>query len=96
MKKIISGGMFLFSGVLLFLCAYIPAAIIAANLGGWSTPPGRLWTALEKTGGINLWYGSIVLIVVGILLILLGCFGEDVKKLLKNRYPGSSESNIEG
>ncbi|QHW33788.1 hypothetical protein GZH47_25310 [Paenibacillus rhizovicinus] len=82
MKKIIVGGILLFSGVILYLGVFIPAARLASTLGGWTTPPGRLGTALNETGGSTAYHSSIVMIICGILLLLWGCFGEEVTGLI--------------
>ncbi|CAM4048314.1 hypothetical protein COLU111180_20790 [Cohnella lubricantis] len=83
MKKVIAGGILLFAGMALYLGIHIPAAEIASNLGGWSTPPGRLGTALQEVGGVAPTGYSIFLIVIGILILLWGAFDDEIKKLIK-------------
>lgn len=82
MKKIIVGGILLFSGIILYLGIYIPVALHASILGGWTTPPGRLGTALNEMGGTTAFNYSIVMIICSIILLLWGCFEEDVKKMI--------------
>lgn len=78
MKKIVAGGIFLFCGVILYLGVYIPASMEAAKLGGWSTPPGRLGTALQVIGGITPFVFSIIMMAVGACLLLWGSFLDDI------------------
>lgn len=79
MKKVIAGGILLFCGIGLYLGIYIPAAYHATKLGGWSTPPGRLGTALNEMGGTNAYNYSVMIIISGVILLLWGCFGENIK-----------------
>ncbi|WP_238652273.1 hypothetical protein [Paenibacillus piscarius] len=83
MKKIIAGSILLFSGIILYLGVYIEAARHSSTLGGWTTPPGRFATALNEVGGTTTFYSSIVMIICGIILLLWGCFEDDVVKLIK-------------
>lgn len=83
MKKIISGGILMLCGVILYLGAFIPAALYATKLGGWSTPPGRLGTALEATGGTTTIENATIIIISGIVLIIFGCFGEAILSFWK-------------
>ncbi|MFF2888686.1 hypothetical protein [Paenibacillus sp. NPDC057967] len=78
MKKVIAGGIFLFCGVILYLGVYIPASQIASNLGGWSTPPGRLGTALSQIGGTTPLMYSVIMMAAGACLLLWGCFLDDI------------------
>jgi hypothetical protein len=82
LKKIIVGGILLFSGIILYLGIYIPAARHASILGGFATPPGRLGTALNEMGGTTAFHYSKVMIICGIFLLLWGCFGEEVIGLI--------------
>lgn len=91
MKNVIAGGIFLFCGVILFLGIYIPAAFQAAKLGGWSTPPGRLGTALNEMGGAAAMNYSVIIIVAGIILIVWGCFGAEAISRIKK----SKQSELE-
>jgi hypothetical protein len=72
LKQIIAGGIFLISGIILYLGIHIPAAIQASKLGGWTTPPGRLGTALSEMGGITATNNSVIMIIVGVILIVWG------------------------
>lgn len=83
MKKIIVGGILLFSGVLLYLGVYVPVALHASKLGGWTTPPGRFGTALNEMGGTAAFNYSIIMIICGILLLVWGCFGEEIIRTMK-------------
>ncbi|MCM3631671.1 hypothetical protein M3194_30785 [Paenibacillus glycanilyticus] len=83
MKKIIVGGILLFTGIILFLGVYILAARHSSTLGSWTTPPGRLGTALNEMGGTTAFHNSIIMIVCGIILLLWGCFEDDIVKLIK-------------
>lgn len=87
MKRIVSGGIILFAGVALTLGTYIPAAKYSSTLGGWNTPPGRLGTALDAMGGTELFYFSIVLIILGLIFLIIGSF-EDLFRNSK-RHTGS-------
>lgn len=84
MKKVVAGGLFLISGVILYISAHIPAAFLAFKLGSWSTPPGRLGTALEEMGGAATRNGSIILIISGVIVILWGAFEDELIRLYKN------------
>jgi len=92
MKKIVAGGILILTGAMIYLTIHVPAAKLASNLGGWTTPPGRLGTALQQMGGTQPTRYSIWLMVVGVILILLGAFGEEIKFISdklwnrKNRY----------
>ncbi|MGG1555279.1 hypothetical protein [Paenibacillus ferrarius] len=83
MKKIVAGGFFLLSGILLYLGIRIPAGITAAKLGGWETPPGRYGTALEAIGGAGPANIAIVFIILGTVMIVLGAFSEELSALWK-------------
>lgn len=85
MKKVIAGGLFLLSGVILYISVHIPAASLAATLGGWSSPPGRLGTALEQMGGAATRNGSVFLIIIGVVVILWGAFEEELRRLFKSK-----------
>lgn len=92
MKKIIVGGILMFNGVILFLGVYIPAALYATKLGGWSTPPGPLGTALSVTGGKTALDISISIMICGICLLAWGCFGEAIIRILK-KLTGVNEAS---
>lgn len=83
MKKVIAGGILLFCGIILYLGIYIPAAFHAAKLSGWSTPPGRLGTALNEMGGAAALNYSVMIIVAGMILIVWGCFGAEAISRIK-------------
>jgi hypothetical protein len=83
LKKIIAGGIFLFSGIILYLGIHIPVAIYASKLGGWTTPPGRFGTALSDMGGISATNNSVIMIIVGVILLVWGSFDDELLSLLK-------------
>ncbi|MEK4512140.1 hypothetical protein [Paenibacillus sp. FSL K6-2524] len=83
MKKIITGGILLCCGIILYLGGYIPAAHYASELGGWSTPPGRLGTALEATGGKSAINNSMIMMIIGFFLLAWGCFSDEIIRIQK-------------
>lgn len=95
MKKIIAGGIFLIGGIILYIGIQIPAALYASKLGGWSIPPGRIGTALEKTGGIVPNNYSIAMIVFGVILVIWGCFGDDIKSIFSKIRHDEIENNAD-
>jgi len=87
MKKIVAGGFLLLVGAIIYLTIHTPAAKLASNLGGWTTPPGRFGTALNEMGGTQPISYSIFLMILGVILILLGAFSDEIKYIkskLKN------------
>ncbi|WP_147384486.1 hypothetical protein [Paenibacillus sp. 1011MAR3C5] len=95
MKKVIAGGIFLFCGVILYLGIYIPASKISSTLGGWSTPPGRLGTALSETGGTMPLIYAVIMMAAGACLLLWGCFLDDIlRKKDRNQVEASQQSSI--
>ncbi|TJY43071.1 hypothetical protein E5161_04015 [Cohnella pontilimi] len=83
MKKIVAGGIILFCGIILYLGIHIPAAYHASKLGSWSTPPGRLGTALNEMGGATATYYSVIMIIGGMILLVWGCFDDEITSALK-------------
>jgi hypothetical protein len=83
LKKIVAGGILLFCGIILYLGIHIPAAYHATKLGGWTTPPGRLGTALNEMGGTTASNNSVIMIIVGLILLVWGCFGDDLISILR-------------
>ncbi|WP_090725200.1 hypothetical protein [Paenibacillus sp. PDC88] len=81
MKRIISGGILLMSGTILYTGIRISTAIYAESLGGWSTPPGKFGTALEELGAVLPRNLSVALILAGVVLVLWGCFDKQIIKL---------------
>ena len=94
MKKIIVGGIFLFCGVILFLGAYIPAAQYVGKLVGWSTPPGKLGTALNDIGGVSVVNYSVTLMIVGVVLLLWGGIIEGIISSYKE-YKADLKSSLD-
>lgn len=74
MKKLLSGISLIFSGIILFGIAYIPSSNYLIKLGEWSTPPGKLITAIMGTGGLLPFVTSICLFIFGIIFLLWGTF----------------------
>jgi hypothetical protein len=83
MKKILAGGIMLIVGAAIYLTIHIPAAKLASNLGGWSNALGRLGTALNVMGGTEPTNYSIFLMILGVILLLLGAFGDEIKFIIR-------------
>ncbi|PJN56414.1 hypothetical protein PAEVO_31370 [Paenibacillus sp. GM2FR] len=83
MKKVVAGGFLLISGIILYLSVHIPATLFASKLGSWTTPPGRLGTALAEMGAVAAINGSIILIISGVVVILWGAFEDELIRLYK-------------
>lgn len=73
-KKIIFGGILILASVILFGIIQIPTSKYCLTLGGWTNPPGKYMTALQDTGNTFLFYLSLALLILGILLGIYGCF----------------------
>ncbi|REK77588.1 hypothetical protein [Paenibacillus paeoniae] len=91
MKKVIAGGILLFCGIILYLGVYIPASQIAFKLGSWTTPPGRLGTALSQTGGTTPMVYAAIMMAVGACLLLWGCFLDDIRRKQNGKQVETSE-----
>ena len=65
----IAGASFLLSGSLLFGMVYLAIAGYAAQLTGWSDPPGKFIVSLEATLTGTPLVLSIVFMAVGSLLL---------------------------
>jgi len=89
MKKIIGGGLLCIVSVILFLTAHNNAVKVIPDMTSWLIEVGKYKTALEETGGIVIFKWSIRLLLLSILIILVGCFEDDIRyvvKKLKRRY----------
>lgn len=80
MKKLVAGGILLFTGVIMYLAIHVSAVETASHLGEWSTPPGRLGTAMDEFGGEVPTRYSIFLAVIGFLLLFWGVFEDEIRK----------------
>ncbi|QAY66946.1 hypothetical protein [Paenibacillus protaetiae] len=92
MKKMLVGGFLFLVGIIFYLAIHIPAAKYAAELGGWSTPPGKLGTALRDMGGTAPTRYSIFFIVIGFLLLMYGTFENEVNALAVKLYAASRKA----
>ena len=86
MKRVIAGGFFLFSGIILYLGIHLSASIFMPNLSGWSTPPGRFGSALRETGGNIATVFAIILCVLGFFILIYECYLKDIIDTYKNDY----------
>ncbi|MCM3785721.1 hypothetical protein M3231_22385 [Neobacillus mesonae] len=85
MKKIISGGIFLISGTILYTGIRISASLYASeSISGWSTPPGKYGTALEELGAVLPRNLAVVLMIAGVALILWELFGKQMLNKIIN------------
>lgn len=75
MKRAIIGGFISIIGSIWAL-----AVIISANsydIGGWTTPPGKLLTQISESN-LAIWFGvSIVAVVLGFILMAIEYFRKD-------------------
>lgn len=85
MKKVITGGFMLISGIFLYIGIHVPAALYITKLTGWTTPPGRYGTAVIDTGGTNAVIISIILSVLGLIFMIWGSVFEPYKNNLKQK-----------
>ncbi|GAK42171.1 hypothetical protein PUW24_01565 [Paenibacillus urinalis] len=81
MKRIISGGILLISGTVLYTGIRISTVFYAESLGGWSTPPGKFGTALVESGAVLPRNLSVALMIAGVALVLWECFDKQIIKL---------------
>lgn len=72
--KIVIGGLFLLSGSLLYLGVHIATVLRLPEVYSWYTPPGRYGTALMDSGGYWMFWLSIILIGLGLLLLVAALF----------------------
>ncbi|QUH30285.1 hypothetical protein [Vallitalea guaymasensis] len=84
MKKVVFGGILILAGVMLLGIVYIPTSIQCMNLNGWTTPTGKFMYAMQELGSTFPYYLSIILLIVGIIIGLIGCFENTIRKLIKN------------
>lgn len=74
MKKIISGSILMFSGIILFCIAYIPGVNYMPRVSSWFTPPGKFLTSVIEAGGLLPFITGICLFLCGITFLLWGTF----------------------
>lgn len=75
LKRAIIGGFISLIGSIWTLAVIISASSCA--ISGWSTPPGRLLTQIEKSD-LMLWFGiSIALVIWGIVIMIIEYFKKD-------------------
>jgi hypothetical protein len=74
MKKVVFGGFLILASVLIFAIIQIPTSKHIQTLGSWSTPPGKYMTALQDTGNSFLFWLSISLLLIGLIIGMVGCF----------------------
>jgi hypothetical protein len=74
MKKVVFGGFLILASVLIFAIIQIPTSKYIQTLGSWSTPPGKYMTALQDTGNSFLFWLSISLLLIGVIIGIVGCF----------------------
>jgi hypothetical protein len=82
MKKIIAGGILLLVGAIIYLTIHTPAAKYSLTLGSWPISLGRLGTALNEMGGTQPTNFSIFLMILGLILILIGAFSDEIKYII--------------
>lgn len=63
------GGLLLLGGSLLYVGVHIAAVLYMPQIYSWYTPPGRYMTALADSGGSPMFWLSILLIGIGLLLL---------------------------
>ncbi|WP_211748616.1 hypothetical protein [Paenibacillus sp. Marseille-Q4541] len=80
MKKIIAGGILFLGGICLYLGMYLPALELGLTLGGFTTPPGRIGSALEITEGNKPMIYAIGCMILGFMLVIWGALKEELTK----------------
>lgn len=80
MKKIIAGGILFLGGIALYLGIYLPALELGLTLGGFTTPPGRIGSALEITEGNTPMVYAIGSMVFGFMLMVWGALKDELTK----------------
>ncbi|GMQ62087.1 hypothetical protein [Vallitalea maricola] len=81
MKKVVFGGILTLAGVMLIGIIYIPTSIQCMNLDSWMTHR-KFISAMKELGLTFPYYLSIVLLIVGIVIGLIGCFENSIRKLI--------------
>lgn len=83
MKKILGGVSFLFFGLVLYCVAHVQAVNYLPLVTEWPADKGKYWSALNQTHGLQPTYSGVVFCVIGSILILFGCFEDQIKKIIK-------------
>lgn len=74
MRKIVFGGFLILASVFIFAIIEAPSSKYCETLGSWTTPPGKYMTALYVTGNSFLFWLSISLLIIGLIICTIGCF----------------------
>lgn len=69
MTTVIIGGLLLLGGILLYLGVHLAAVLYMSQIDAWPQPPAHYMTALTDSGGYPMFWVSIVLIILGLLLL---------------------------
>lgn len=92
MRKILSGTSFLFFGLALYITAHIQAVNYLPLVTSWHTDKGKYWSALDETHGLQLTYFGVIFCALGTILILIGCFEDQIKKIVKTSSSKQKEN----
>ena len=76
MRKVVFGGILIFASVIIFAIIEVSTSKYCETLGSWSTPPGKYMTALRDTGNYFIFGLSILLLLIGVIIGMVGCFGK--------------------
>jgi len=79
LKKIITGSCILLTGALLFLSVFIAGSNIATLLNSWDSRSGRFWSAVSDANLYPVLVISIVAMLAGIVILILGHFDKSDK-----------------
>ncbi|ODP30229.1 hypothetical protein PTI45_00299 [Paenibacillus nuruki] len=82
------GAIMFISGTLLLGMTQIAVANFVPNVPGWSTPPGRFFTAMEELSLQTPYRISILFMIVGLLffaVVLIKIFREKYNNKLKSQ-----------
>ncbi|MCT4687299.1 hypothetical protein [Vallitalea sp.] len=85
MKKVIFGGILILAGVMLMGIVYIPTSIQCMDLHTWMSNQ-KFMSAMQELGIIFPYHLSIILIIVGIVIGLIGCFEDSICKLISTYH----------
>jgi hypothetical protein len=95
LKNIAAGGIFLITGIFLYMSVRISATIHMKEINGWNTPPGRYGTALIETGGHTPLTISILLCILGIGLLLWEVFSGVIIRVITPLIDDIKKNNKE-
>ncbi|MBZ9634886.1 hypothetical protein [Clostridium sp. FP1] len=74
MRKVVFGRFLILASVIIFAIIEVPTSKYCETLGSWTTPPGKYMTALQDTGNGFLFWLSISLLLIGVIIGMVGCF----------------------